>query len=272
MDKNKMEEIIKTITNSFASKSKEETNERIKDTLKLLNESNYKITNPEDFECFIGYKVRNCMKAISRATYNSANVENVDMVDFIYTNYRFLEGNIRELCVLREGSCCCVDKSRHIINMYLKYCITGKIPTFNPNIEKYYIPNFGSNLMWIAYCNSLYNLYHGYNSDYIKLYDELLKCEIRKFKHILYSWYIELKHGEKIKIYHTWDNPDKNQLTFLDKGDYYIVHKRAIVGMNLDFEAYKPTDEENRIIYSNYVKIPKSKVKQIVKLEEEKMI
>ena len=241
MDKNKMGEAIKAIASSFTSRSEAEANERIEDALKLLNESEYKIRGPEDFDCFIGYKVQNCMEAVARTVYDSINAKDRNKADFVFINYRFLEHNIRELCTLREGSCCCADKSRYILKMYLKYCIDGKIPEFNPNIENYWIPNFGDNQIWIEYCDSLYNLHYGYTKEYFKVYNSLIQCEIRKFKHILHRWYMEFNDEEVIEFAQSWDDRAENPLkSYADKVDFYIMHNQKVKCKN--FDIYEPED------------------------------
>lgn len=268
MDKNKMGEAIKAIASSFTSRSEAEANERIEEALKLLNESEYKIKGPEDFDCFIGYKVQNCMGAIAKTLYDSINAKHRDKADFIFINYRFLECNIRELCTLREGPCCCADKSRYILKMYLKYSIDGEIPEFNENVEEYWMPNFGDNEMWMKYCDSLYKFYYGYTEEYFKVYKSLVQCEVRKFKHILHRWHIKFKNGEDFEFTQSWDDRTENPLKYDSKGDYYIL-KRKYSGSN-DFEKYEPRDEETAFFYKNCVCIPKKDV-EIYSIDEEKM-
>lgn len=268
MDSNKLGEAIKAIASSFTSESEKESNERVEEALKFLNESGYKIKGPEDFDCFIGYKVENCMKAIARTIYDFSNAKERHKADFIFTNYNFLEHNIRELCALREGSSCCADKSRHIIRMYLKYAISGEIPEFKPEEEHYWKPNFGDNKMWIDFCEGLYRLYYGHAQEYFAAYQSLVTCEIRKYKHILHRWHIKYKNGEDFEFTRSWDDRTENPLKYDSDGDYYILREKY-VGTNV-FEKYQPDDEEYKFLYNKCVCVPKNEV-EIYAISEEVM-
>lgn len=258
MDKDKLGEAIKAISNCFISKSEQIANERVAEALKFLNESNYDIKTPEDFNCFIGIRVDQCMEAITKTLHAAPTIKNIRLADFIFVNYEFLEHNIRELCILREGSCCCADKSRHIINMFLQYSIDGIVPEFDPTVEHYWIPNFGDNQMWIDLCNSLYRLYYGYTEDYFKAYKALVECDIRKYKHIRHDWHIKFKDGKDIKYTNTWDGNIENPLKLDMHGNCYIIKKIDIEEYN--YPVYDPKDEELAFLYKGCVCVPKEDV------------
>ena len=258
MNKNKLGEAIEAISNCFTSKSEQEANKRITEALKFLNESNYKIKTPEDFNCFIGFKVNNCMEAIAKTLHAAPAIKNTHLADFIFVNYDFLEHNIEKLCILREGSGCCADKSRHIINMFLQYSIDGVVPEFDSTVEQYWIPNFGDNQMWIDLCNGLYRLYYGHTEEYFKAYRALIECDIRKFKHIKHDWYIKFKDGKEVKYTNTWDKNTENPLKMDTHKDCYIIRKSTIG--ECDYPAYDPKDEEFAFLYRGYVCVPKEDV------------
>lgn len=184
------------------------------------------------------------------------------------SDYDFLEHNIRELCVLREGSGCCADKSRYILKMYLGYSLAGETPEFNPDIEHYWMPKFGTNQEWINLCDGLYHLYYGRVDQYVKSYHALIQAEIRKYKHILHTWYIRFKDGETVKFDTTWDDKQDNPLgnEYFDKGDYYIIYKKYVE--NRGYEIY----EDEELLFNHNCKVPKSDIDKIYKISEEKMI
>ena len=268
LDKDKLGEAIKAISNCFAAKSEQEANERVTEALKFLNESKYKIKSPEDFNCLIGIRVEQCMEAIAKTLHDIPTIKNTHLADFIFVNYEFLEHNIRELCTLREGSCCCADKSRHIINMFLQYAIDGTIPEFDPAVEQYWIPNFGDNQMWIDLCNSLYRLYYGYTKDYFKAYAALVECDIRKYKHIKHDWHIKFKDGTDFLYTSTWDENTENPLKIDMQGDCYIIRKKYVG--DKDYPAYNSKDEEMAFLYNNSVCVPKEDV-EIYSIDTEVM-
>jgi hypothetical protein len=256
---------------SFTAKSNEEAIKLTANALANLEESEYKIDGPEDFDCFIMHKVHNGLKVITRTMHEapSEEIKDKSKADFIFINYGFLERNIRELCKLREGSSCCADKSRYILKMYLKYSIDGEIPEFNANVEHYWIPNFGDNQMWIKYCDSLYRLYYGDAKEYFMAYNSLIQCKIRKFKHILHKWFIEYTNGEITQFATSWDERTENPLKLYQVGDYYIINKKYTG--SIETEPYNPVDEEFKFLYRNCVKVHKDKVAHIYYENEEKL-
>lgn len=251
MDKDKLGEAIKAISNSFASRSEQEANKRITEALKFINESDFKIKGPEDFDLFIGHKVEQCMNSIVKTLHDVPTMQNSHMADFIFVHYSFLEHNIRELCSLREGSCCCADKSRHIIKMFLRYAIDGTIPEFDPDLEKYWTPNFGDNQMWIDLCNGLYRLHFGYTEEYFKAYKALVECDIRKYKHVRHDWYIKYQNGEEFRYANTWD--DNVDIPLEIENGCYILRDKYVVG---NYPKYKSNDEESSFLYKNSVCVP----------------
>lgn len=271
MNKDKMQEAIEVLLRSFTAKSDEEAIKLTANALANLEESEYKIDGPEDFNCFIMYKVNNGLKAITRTMHEAPGEEIKDKskADFIFINYGFLERNIRELCTLREGSACCADKSRHILNMYLEYALHGTMPNFDPTIEHYWTPNFGDNEMWINLCNGLYRLYYGYTEEYFKAYNSLIQCEIRRFKHILHRWFIEYINGEVVQFTTSWDDSTNNPLKTDKEGDYYIINKKYTG--SIETEPYNAADEEFKFLYKDCVKVHKDKIARIYYEDEERM-
>lgn len=267
-----IEKSLENIFNTLTAKSEEEIVSLLGESIKAVNESKIKLNNPDNFNCFINHKLKRAVGLIASNLHEPSVCKDKNKPNFIYTNYSFLECNIRELCILRQGSSCCADKSRYILKMFLKYSIDGEIPSFDPNLEKYWIPNFGDNKMWIDYCDSLCELHYGNTRKYFKAYNDLMQCEIRKFKHLLHRWYIELNDGDIIEIGKSWDNTlvcplDSNS----NKDDYYIINKRVVKDKN--FEIYIPKDEDESFLYGrNYVKLPKLSIKKIYYKTEEQMI
>lgn len=268
---NEIEKGLECIFKTLTAKSDKEVSDLLIETMNYINESKMKLDNPDRFNVFINHKLKRGIELIANTLHEPSICRDKNKPNFIYANYRFLEGHIRQLCILKEGSSCCADKSSYILKMYLKYSINGEIPNLNLDLEKYWKPKFGNNELWMEYCDSLYALYYGRTEKYFKAYKELIQCEVRKFKHILHKWYIEFKDGDVIEFDQSLDNRIENPLEYDDKGDFYIMHKRKV--KNKNFETYVPTDEEEIMLFgTNYVKIPKSEIVQIFKKSEDIML
>lgn len=269
MNKEKIEECLTGLFNSMVATERSEFQKLIKDALEKLNQSGFKLSDPEHFNLYVVYKLNKGVKEIAKTMHDAPvkEIKDTNKPNFIYLHYDFLEHNIRELCVLREGSSCCADKSRSILGMYLSYSLTGKILEFNPDVEHYWIPKFGNYEQWVKLCDGLYSLYYGKTQEYFKAYNDLIQVEIRRYKHILHTWYIRFKDGEVIKFNNTWDDKQENPLNneYFDKGDYYVVYEKYV--KNRNYESY-----ENDDFIRNYCKVPKADIDEIYKVSEEKMV
>lgn len=252
----------------MVTKERNKSRELVKDSLEKLNSSGRNFSNPEDFNFHLVYRLNKGLKEIANTMHSVPiqEIKDTSRPDFIYLHYDFLDHNIRELCVLREGNSCCEDKSRSILEMYLKYSLTGKIPEFNPDKENYWTPNFGTYKEWIDLCDGLYSLYYGKTQQYFKAYSTLIQTKIRRYKHILHTWYIEFKDGQVVKFDTTWDDKQENPLNneYFNNGNYYLVCKEYVENRN--YEIYE--DEES--ISNRYCKVPKSDINKIYKISEEK--
>jgi hypothetical protein len=255
---------------AIVSEERNKSQELIKNSLEKLKASKIDFSNPERFNGYLVYKLNNGLKEIANTMHDAPlkGIKDTYKPDFIYLNYDFLEHNIRELCELREGSCCCADKSRSILQMYLKYSLTGEIPEFNPDIENYWTPNFGTHQEWIDLCDALYHLYYGKTEQYFRAYNALIQTEIRRYKHILHTWYIKFKDGQVVKFNDTWDDKQENPLNneYFDKGDYYVVYRKFV--KNRNYEIYQDKD----FMRNHYCKVPKIDIDEIYKVSEEKMM
>lgn len=269
MEEEKLKECIEGLFNSITAKQKKESQELIKSSLEKLKESALRLSDPEHFNLYVVYKLNKGVREIANTMHEAPvkEIKDTDKPNFIFLHYSFLEHNICQLCVLREGSSCCADKSRSILKMYLKYSLTGEIPKFNPDEEHYYIPKFGNYEQWMALCDGLYSLYYGHTEKYFIAYNALIQAEIRKYKHILHTWYIRFSDGEVIKFNNSWDDKQENPLAneYFDKGDYYVIYKNYVKHRN--YEAYEDED-----FVRNYCKVPKTDISEIYKISEETMV
>jgi len=217
------------------------------------------------------FKLEKGLRQIANAMHDNPKdtLKDTHKPNFLYTNYSYMEHHISELCELREGSSCCVDKARFIIKMYLKYALTGEIPDFNPSIEKWNEPNFGTYQEWIDLCDGLYKLYYGKPEDYFKSYNKLIQSELRKYKHILHTWYIKFNDGEIIKVYETWDKDTENPLeneAYSDNNNYFVM-KRYLMERIKKGISYEIDDETN--LFEPFCKVPKNEIKEIYKTSKE---
>lgn len=269
MEREKLEQTLINIFNTICSESEEEALHIFRNSIYNIKHSKKELKDPENFNAIVQYRLNQGMRELIKSFYESSTCNDQNKVIFIYENYTFLELHIENLCFTKGCSSCRGDKSRYILNIYLNYAITGKISNWDPTSNHYWIPKFGDSSMWIAYCNSLYELFYGKTDSYLKAYQALIDCEVRKVKYIIHRWFMKLTDETVIEFAKTWDD-DITPPYYRNKGEYYILPKSKV--KDKGFEPYKPIDEREKTIFSDYVKIPKSNVKEIYKKSEEKFV
>lgn len=276
--KNELSKTIKSIFDAIIN-NQEKENESIVNNI-IKNNDSLKIdllNNPENFSCFISHKMNNILSYL--VNQNNLNVNHITLSNnnknkyaFVFTQYNFLANNIEHLCSLREKGGCDCDKSRYIIDMYLQFIISDNIPETKKEKDNYWIPNFGNNKEWIEFCDSLYDLFYGYPEKYFAIYKKLLTCKIRKYKHTLHHWFIEMKTGDKIEYAQTWDTDIKNPLDndIYNKENCYLVLKKYC--KNKKFAEINNSERNMYELLNSYYKIPKTDIDKIYKESEEVLV
>ncbi|MBX0312891.1 MAG: hypothetical protein JHC31_14205 [Sulfurihydrogenibium sp.] len=86
----------------------------------------------------------------------------------------FYEIHLKTVFEKFEGSICCVDRARTIINRYLHYLATGEVIEFDTSLRCSF-PSVGDAMFWFDFMDSLYKLYYGKNEKYFEKYFEISK-------------------------------------------------------------------------------------------------
>jgi hypothetical protein len=268
-DDTTLQEGLTAILTSLAASSDAEAQALLQTAFEKISNYSMDTTNPENFHLFLVNKLENALEQLAKTHCNILPaMQNIHKPTFIYLHYDFLDQNLERFCEFREGGSCCADKSRNILRMYLTYACTGEIPAFDPSMEPHFFPHFGTHEDWMNLCDGLYSFYYGNPERYLKAYNTLIQSEIRKYKHILHTWYIKFKDGEVIKIDYDWDDRTQNPLAndYFDKGEYYLIDGKYVKHRN-----YEMHESEDRFLCS-YCKVPKSDIAEFYKTSEEKMV
>ena len=262
-----MEEVLTSFCDAIESEDKKRYGALANEVYDRLNKQfegeKKNINNPEYFDLFINYRLKKILNLVLDKINEGSKVEN--KTKFIYLQYDFLKINIKQLIVDREGFSCSMDKTRTIIKMYLNYTITADIPEFTGE-EKWDEPKFGTYEEWIKYCDSLYGLYYGHTTEYLKALETLLKAEIRKYKHIINKWYVKFKNGQTAFITNTWDDSKDEPVKWYLKGDYYKFNE----GMLKDVDTSNYEQLNNGLVRS--YEVPKEDIVDIFVIHEEMMV
>lgn len=225
-----MNEIIEGILDGFDQSNKDTYDKLIFKTVSDLRETGYDMKDPDVFNTILAFKQDNLMELIVEELHEPCkNKENQHKANFVFTHYSFLENHIRKLIESRSGSCFVADISHSIIKKYLEWLISGKMDEIHIEIESFWVPKFGMYTDWFIYCDALYELYYGLTEHYLVAYENLLKCEIRKYKHLQHDWFMKLVDAEPFQFNTTYDDYVKNPLNgYCTLNNTYLIRKKVI--------------------------------------------
>lgn len=124
----------------------------------------------EKAETFHLFHVYPLFKAIGRAVEVKKNLtrENAEVVKCIFVQHSFFHWHLRNLFVELEGSACCADKSRTVLQRYVKYKITGEMFEWdNTNPKNFGLPKTGTQEDWYEFIECLCDLFYGNPKKYL---------------------------------------------------------------------------------------------------------
>lgn len=183
MTSEKVEKTLEGLLKNMLTFEKEKTENMYRDFIeRLINKNKGFIDDIEDFNIFVNYQIEKVLevsleKMLTKELEKVENKSKIFNVLFLYKNYSFMENNVKEVIVLKEGRACSADKSRWVLESYKKYLIDGIIPDMTITEKCYWKPRFGTGKEWMDFCDSLISLYYGRPQDgYLITLQNLTKC------------------------------------------------------------------------------------------------
>jgi len=155
-----LKEFLNAMTDSI-EKEKIELFEKIIDSSKIEQ-----YDNPNEFFYAVLYPWEKFISGFLKSTINA----NKD-VEFIFKNSQYIDRHFCNLFEKYEGSACCADKSRTIVNRLLKYYQEGEEIVFNYEAEyTYHLPKkiFKSHDHIIQFYESIKSLLYGNPEKYLE--------------------------------------------------------------------------------------------------------
>lgn len=156
-----------SIKDFLSSMSESIENEKIELFKRIIDSSEIKIyENPNEFFYAVLYPWEKFISGFLKSTLNA----NRD-VEFIWEHSEFIDRHFKNLFEKYEGSACCADKSRTIVNRLLKYYSSGERIEFNYDSEyTYHLPKkiFKNHDHIVDFYEGLKSLLYGNPEKYIK--------------------------------------------------------------------------------------------------------
>lgn len=264
---NGLQATLDALMDAVTKENEEKYGAIVTNMLKAINDSPYDFEKPDIFNTMIAFPLEEIMDNVVKNLHKQQNEEVEDKFkpQFIFLHYQFLSSNIEKFIEKRmESSSCVVDKSRYILKMYLDYSLTGEIPETDLE-EHYWIPRFGTNEDWMAFCDGLYKLFYGNNDLYLTSYEKLLNEEIRRYPHTKYVLSAKFCDGNKRIVEQTYDKP---VLLPPVKDEYYIISKLAFS----EKMRYDDAEDGDEYFGRFFYKVPKNEILGFEALTEEVML
>lgn len=134
--------------------------EKYPELAKLISDNIDK--SADDFHMEFFYPLDGLIRNAIAKKLNKGDWSNeVSSVVFIYSNYNFVEENLKKFISIKEGMACEADKSRWLVNALTKYYGEGKPIDMTIDEHCYWKPHFWSAEQWIALFEAIHHLYYG---------------------------------------------------------------------------------------------------------------
>lgn len=177
MKNDDIKQAIGAMFDALISGSDNEAKENYGDKIKELAKIEH-LKDMEDYSCLIEFKIDEILRqVVSELNKEVTDRNKIFELYFLYKNYQYIDNNLSNLVRKKEGSSCCVDKSRWLIKRYREYILNGTIPDMTINEKCYWKPHFGTGQQWMNLCEGLDHFYCGNPSKYLQSLNELMGCE-----------------------------------------------------------------------------------------------
>lgn len=170
---NKTETDIKQGLNEIFSAMLKSKNKEVEITYgevmqQLLRDYGKEIKKMDTFYILIQYSMEEALEYLVRLMYPNLTEKTTHDIIFLYTHYDFYEHQVEGLIYSREGFVCVSDKTKWLLNSYLRYLLEEKVPDMNREAKCFWKPHFGTGDEWISFIESLMPFYYGKPAAYLK--------------------------------------------------------------------------------------------------------
>lgn len=204
--------VIGGLADAFQKESEEKYGQHV---IELLEENDHlDIQNPEKFSLFLATTLKRQIDFATKVATSHIKIDKKGhfSLKFVYAHYDFLKSHIDSLIKRHEGWSFSTDKSRWLIDSYVKYIITGENPVITE--KKYWHPKIGSPEIWMKWMGTLKDLYYGEETEYVgekKKLIEIYESYNQEIQEKLHAAFTKHEHFVSFK-----EEDNKKQYTFLN--------------------------------------------------------
>lgn len=154
MEKSKTEQVLNTVIQGLIDSITDEANARIPVEAVEKIKNSYMARNAESYSVCVEWQIEKVLEAIVKLIipdYDKYDKKVQSEMVYIWRNYNTIEHYISELISKFEGSGCCVDKGRWLLNSYMTYIQTGELPNMTIEEKCFWKPHFGTAETWMKW-------------------------------------------------------------------------------------------------------------------------
>lgn len=133
-----------------------------------------KLKDPQKFHLYVQFPITKALKLLVSKLYPGVTGTRLSRLAFLFSHYNLFEEHLESIIRSKEGSACEGDKSRWLLECYVRYLTTGETPNMTDSEKAYWKPKFGTGQEWMDFCDSLMKLYYGYFQDYLIALENLI--------------------------------------------------------------------------------------------------
>ncbi|MEJ1517893.1 hypothetical protein R3O67_32495 [Bacillus cereus] len=171
--KEQLEQTINALSDAFRKESEQKYAAWAES---IVKEYHYlDIQKPEEFSLLLSQTLDEQADLLVRIALSHIDMDSKKKhkLEFIYLQYQFIERHLESIILPFEGHGCSTDKTRWLIDTYVKYLISGNLPTVEE--KKYWHPKRGEVCDWVEWIDSMYNLYYGKFEQYALIKHKIMQ-------------------------------------------------------------------------------------------------
>jgi hypothetical protein len=167
--------VIEGLSGAFEKESDDKNGSWIRDI-----KAEYKhldLTRPEHFSLLNSLAIKDKAHALLRTIpifpADFTDRQKKHKVQFAFLHYSFIDRHLKSVICTVEGHGCSTDKTRWLIDSYVKQLLTGEEPVVTE--KRYWHPKCGEPADWMAWIDTMPDLYYGQVEEYVHAKYKILK-------------------------------------------------------------------------------------------------
>jgi hypothetical protein len=171
--KHGLEEVLYALSRSFDEDAERKYGSLVKEIREEY--SHLDIKTPEECSMVLSFTFDEVAETFVKLILSSVDLDSLkkEKLEFVYRHYQFIELHLENVLTKHEGLFASSDKSGWLINAYVQYLHTDKLPIIEE--RSYWHPKKGEVKEWMDWIDSMYDMFYGKPEKYMLIMLLVLK-------------------------------------------------------------------------------------------------